>query len=242
MDWIVICLSAGIAYLIGSFNSAVVISRAMEHSDVRDYGSGNAGMTNMLRTYGIKAAVITLVLDLAKGFLACVIAGLLAKYCTGRFDWIDGVCTGGIFVVLGHNWPIFFGFRGGKGVLTTLAAMCMISPLATACALVVFLIIVAVTRYVSLGSITAAVLMTVLTAVFRAVNGQSVISYPFIASLILAVLLIARHHANIGRLLKGTESKISFSKKHKAAETVADNAEAAPAAETPETSSETENK
>ena len=214
MDWVIICLSAGIAYLIGSFNSAVVISKSMEHSDVRDYGSGNAGMTNMLRTYGLKAAALTLVLDLAKGFLACVIAGLLAKYCTVRFDWIDGVCTGGIFVVLGHNWPVFFGFRGGKGVLTTLAAMVMISPFAALCALAVFLLIIGLTRYVSLGSIVAAVLMTVLTAVFRGISGQPVISYPFIASLILAVLLIARHHANIGRLIKGTESKISLSKKH----------------------------
>jgi glycerol-3-phosphate acyltransferase PlsY len=213
MDWIIICLAAGIGYLIGSISGAIIISRAVNKSDVRTHGSGNAGATNMLRSFGARSALLTVCIDLLKGFLACGLCGLLMHFLGGRFGYIEGVCVGGLFAVIGHNWPIYFGFKGGKGVLTAFAVMLMISPLAAASAFVVFLIVVLITRYVSLGSILAAVSLPGFVALYLFLFGDQVLSIRFFVSLILAVLIVARHHSNIGRLIKGNESKLSFKKK-----------------------------
>ncbi|MBR7061542.1 MAG: glycerol-3-phosphate 1-O-acyltransferase PlsY [Clostridia bacterium] len=210
MDWLIICLAAGIGYLLGSLNGAVIISRGIYRSDIREHGSGNAGTTNMLRTFGKSSALLTLVFDFVKGILACVLAGLLVKYCSGRFSYFDGVCTGGLFAVFGHNWPVYFGFKGGKGVLTGFAVMLMISPYAALCALGVFIVIVAVTRYVSLGSILAAFSLPLFVLMFRLLEHKTAFSYSVAVSIIFAVLIIVRHRANIGRLIKGSESKLSF--------------------------------
>ena len=216
MDWLIICLGAGIGYLLGSLNGAVIISRGIHKSDIREHGSGNAGTTNMLRTFGKRAALLTLVFDFVKGILACVLAGLLVKYCSTRFSYFDGVCTGGLFAVFGHNWPIYFGFKGGKGVLTGFAVMLMISPYAALCALGVFIIIVALTRYVSLGSVLAAFSLPLFVLMFRLLEHKTAFSYSLVVSIIFALLIIVRHHTNIARLIKGTESKLSF-KSHKPA-------------------------
>ena len=240
MDWLIICLGAGIGYLLGSLNGAVIISRGIYKSDIREHGSGNAGTTNMLRTFGKGAALLTLLFDFAKGILACVLAGLLVKYCSARFSYFDGVCTGGLFAVFGHNWPIYFGFKGGKGVLTGFAVMLMISPYAALCALGVFIVIVAITRYVSLGSVLAAFSLPLFVLLFRLLEHKTAFSYSLVVSIIFALLIIVRHHTNIARLIKGTESKLSF-KSHKSAaddaapaetETAADNIAAAEAADT----------
>ena len=226
MDWLIICLAAGIGYLLGSLNGAVIISRGIHKSDIREHGSGNAGTTNMLRTFGKGAALLTLLFDFAKGILACVLAGLLVKYCSARFSYLDGVCTGGL-----HNWPIYFGFKGGKGVLTGFAVMLMISPYAALCALGVFIVIVVITRYVSLGSVLAAFSLPLFVLMFRLLEHKTAFSYSLVVSIIFALLIIVRHHTNIARLIKGTESKLSF-KSHKSAaddaapaetETAADN-------------------
>ena len=239
MDWLIICLAAGIGYLLGSLNGAVIISRGIHKSDIREHGSGNAGTTNMLRTFGKGAALLTLLFDFAKGILACVLAGLLVKYCSARFSYFDGVCTGGLFAVFGHNWPIYFGFKGGKGVLTGFAVMLMISPYAALCALGVFIVIVAITRYVSLGSVLAAFSLPLFVLLFRLLEHKTAFSYSLVVSIIFALLIIVRHHTNIARLIKGTESKLSF-KSHKSAaddaapaetETAADNIAAAEAAD-----------
>lgn len=213
MDWVMICLAAGIGYLLGSINAAVIVSRTFNKSDVRSHGSGNAGATNMLRTFGLKSAIITCIIDLAKGFIACLLAGILLKYFGGRFGYTEGACIGGAFAVIGHNWPIYFGFRGGKGVLTAFAVMLMISPLAALSSLVVFIIVVLITKYVSLGSIIAAATIPCFTALFLFVFGNKIISFTFFVSLFLAILIIARHHSNIGRLIKGTENKFSIKRK-----------------------------
>ncbi len=213
MDWIIICLAAGIGYLLGSISGAIIVSRAFNKSDIRSHGSGNAGATNMLRSFGAKSALLTVCIDLLKGFLACGLGGLLVHFCGGRFGYAEGVCIAGAFAVIGHNWPIFFGFKGGKGVLTALAVMLMISPLAAVSALVLFIIIVAITRYVSLGSIIAALSVPGFTALFLFLFGKPVISVSFFVSVFLAILIIARHHSNIGRLIHGNENKLSFKKK-----------------------------
>ena len=210
MDWIMICLAAGIGYLLGSINAAVIVSRTFNKSDIRSHGSGNAGATNMLRTFGLKSAIITTVIDLAKGILACLLSGLLLKFFGGRFGYTEGACIGGLFAVIGHNWPVYFGFKGGKGVLTALAVMLMISPLAALSGLVVFIVTVLISKYVSLGSILAALSVPAFTALFLFVFHHDIISFTFIVSLLLAILIIVRHHSNIGRLIKGTENKFSI--------------------------------
>lgn len=200
--WIV--LSAILGYLLGSVNTSIVVGKLFFKTDVREHGSGNAGATNALRTFGKKAAVLVLVGDFLKGVLAC----LIGRYIAGEFmpGIYAGEYLGGLFAVLGHNWPVFFGFKGGKGVLTSFAVILMFSPIAALICLGVFIIIVAITRYVSLGSIISAALFPILALIFREPE--------FLVGIgtLLAALIIVRHTANIKRLLAGEEKKLSFKK------------------------------
>ena len=213
MEWVMLCLAAGIGYLLGSINAAVIVSRSFNNSDVRTHGSGNAGATNMLRTFGIKSALATTIIDLAKGMIACLAGGFLLHFLGGRFGYTEGSCIAGAFAVIGHNWPVYFGFRGGKGVMTAFAVMLMIAPLAALSSLIVFVIVVLISRYVSLGSILAALTLPGFTALFLFVFHRNILSFTFFVSVFLALLVIIRHHANIGRLIKGTENKFSIKRK-----------------------------
>ncbi len=196
---------AAAAYLIGSFNSSIVISRMVTGKDIRQSGSGNAGATNMLRTMGKKYAAITLIIDVLKG----VIAVLIARYINGGIEampYIAGLC-----VVLGHNFPIFFGFKGGKGVATSLGVVMMLDWKVGLVVLAVALLIMVTTRYVSLGSIVAAIVFAALEVAQMVMMGYVDI-VKLICVIALAALLIARHHENIGRLLSGTENKLGAKK------------------------------
>lgn len=201
--YLIIAGLAVLAYLIGSINSSILISRIVAGKDIRESGSGNAGATNMLRTMGKKYAVITLIIDILKG----VIAVLLARVFAPEAQYIAGVC-----VVLGHNFPVFFGFKGGKGVATSLGVLLTLDWKIGLIVLAFAIAIMAITRYVSLGSMLAAVLFAVLEIVIMAVH-KSFNPVQVICVVILAGLLIARHHANIGRLLNGTENKLGSKKK-----------------------------
>ncbi len=200
-------------YLLGSINAAVILSKVFYKKDIRTCGSGNAGTTNMLRTFGKKAAGATFLIDLLKGVVAVLIAMLVMKIAGEELAF--GTVPAAIGAILGHNWPIYFNFKGGKGVLTSFAVLLVIMPLPALICLGIFVIIVAIARYVSLGSILGAAALPFLAFFLGDHLGiASGLSMYFILSIFVAVLLIARHHANIGRLLKGTESKI-FSKKEK---------------------------
>jgi glycerol-3-phosphate acyltransferase PlsY len=188
-----------VGYLLGSLNTSLIVGRFYK-VDVRQHGSGNAGMTNTLRTLGRKAALFVILGDILKGILA-YLAGLFI--CGGEF----GGMLGGTACIIGHIWPVFFGFRGGKGVLTTLAVLLMFDWQIALGLLAVFTVILLMTGYVSLGSVTAAFLFPISAAVF----GRDIQTLVF--SGIIAVLVILRHHENIGRLLRGTESKFSLSRK-----------------------------
>lgn len=202
MDILWLVISAIIGYLLGSINGAVLISTIFYGSDVRNHGSGNAGTTNMLRTFGKKAAGGTFLVDLLKGVVAAVLCGFLVKMLGTNCGYEVGACVGGGFSILGHNWPLYFGFKGGKGVLTSFAVMLALAPLAAVCALCVFILVVAIWRYVSLGSIVAALSLIFFIWLFAG------LAPVFYLGVFAAVLLIARHHANIGRLIHGTESKL----------------------------------
>ena len=204
---------AVIAYLIGSINFSVLISKKMAGFDVREKGSGNAGTTNMLRSVGKKAAAITLICDILKGVVSILIAIIIGNI-TKNLDRELLLQIAGIAVVLGHTFPIFFGFKGGKGVATSLGVLLMSNWQIGLICLVFAVVLMALTRMVSLGSCAAAVLYPVLTlfinqhytVLTEGKNGRVYLVY----SVILAIIVLYNHRSNIKRILNGTENKLSF--------------------------------
>ena len=202
-----------IAYLIGSISFSVIISKKMAGFDVREKGSGNAGSTNVLRTVGKKAALLTLICDILKGVVAVVLAWIIGKFVKDINQAIL-VEVAALGVVIGHTFPVFFGFKGGKGVATSLGIILIINwKIGLAC-LIFALLLMAITRMVSLGSISAAVLFAVLTLIFRDnyITGAYDWSY-IIFGILLACFVIYNHRSNLKRIIAGTENKLSFKKK-----------------------------
>ena len=202
-----------IAYVIGSINFSILISKKMAGFDVREKGSGNAGSTNVLRAVGAKAALITLICDIFKGIVAILIAVLIGNI-VGNTDKSLLVQIAGILVIVGHTFPVFFEFKGGKGVATALGVLLITNWKIGLICLIFALILIAITRMVSVGSMAAAILFPVLT-IFVSENfivpatGFKYLVY----SLIIAAIVIFNHRENVQRILNGTEDKISFSKK-----------------------------
>lgn len=202
-----------IAYLIGSISFSVIISKKMAGFDVREKGSGNAGSTNVLRTVGKKAAAITLICDVLKGVVSILLA-LLAGVIIKDLDKALLVQLAGVFVIIGHTFPIFFKFKGGKGIATSLGVLLMINWQIGLICLVFALLLMALTRMVSVGSIAAAVLFPVLVLFINQnyiVAESSNWSY-LIFSVIIALLVFFNHRANLKRIVNGTENKLSFKK------------------------------
>ena len=212
-DYIIMAI---IAYLIGSVNFSIIISKKIAGFDVREKGSGNAGTTNMLRSVGKKAAAITLICDILKGVVSIGIAIILGNIVKG-VDKELLLQIAGIAVVIGHTFPIFFGFKGGKGVATSLGVLLMSNWQIGLICLVFAIVLMALTRMVSLGSCGAAILFPVLTLFINEhytvlTEGKSGNVY-FIYSILLAIIVLYNHRENIKRILNGTENKLSFSKK-----------------------------
>ena len=201
-----------LAYAIGSINFSVLISRKMAGFDVREKGSGNAGTTNVLRAVGLKAAIITLICDILKGIIAVLIAFWIGNI-SQTADKALLIQIAGILVVVGHTFPIFFEFRGGKGIATALGVLLITNWKIGLICLVFAVVLIAITRMVSVGSMSAAVLFPVLTLFIgdNFIVTQVGIKY-FIYSLILAAFVIFNHRENIKRIMNGTENKISFKK------------------------------
>ena len=200
-------VTAIIAYLIGSINFSIILSKKMAGFDVREKGSGNAGTTNMLRAVGKKAAAITLVCDILKGVVAILVAMFIGNVVEEANKPLL-VQIAGIAVILGHTFPIFFKFKGGKGVATSLGVLIMINWQIGLICLVFALILIVLTQMVSVGSIAAAILYPVLTLFIP--ENYIVQGNYLIYSVILAVLVVFNHRENVKRLLNGTENKISF--------------------------------
>lgn len=202
-----------IPYLLGSINPAILISKTVYHEDIRSFGSGNAGTTNMLRTYGKKAAIATFLLDLSKAAVAVTLCMLLWGSYGGAFA--------GFFVVFGHMFPIYYRFRGGKGVLCAATAILVLSPPVFLVLILSFILLVWLTRYVSLGSITAAFLLPLsLQGYMQAFifTGDEQGFYDagiMLFGVIFAAIIILCHRKNIGRLWRHEENKLSFGKKDK---------------------------
>ena len=206
---------AVIAYLIGSINFSVIISKKMAGFDIREKGSGNAGSTNVLRTVGKKAAALTLVCDILKGVVSVLIALLVGWIAGESANSAIVVEIAALAVVIGHTFPVFFGFRGGKGVATSLGVILIVNWKIGLICLVFALSLMALTRIVSLGSISAAVLFAVLTMFIRdSYIGGIEFDFSFIIfGILLAALVIYNHRSNLKRIINGTENKLSFKKK-----------------------------
>ena len=201
-----------IAYAIGSINFSVIISKKMAGFDIREKGSGNAGTTNMLRAIGIKAAIITLICDILKGVLAILVAFVIGKM-TQNADKALLIQLAGILVVVGHTFPIFFEFRGGKGIATALGVLLITNWRIGLICLVFALILMALTRMVSLGSVTAAILFPVLCMFLN--QNYIVQSFHFgyiVFGIVMAVIVVFNHRENIKRIIDGKENKLSFKK------------------------------
>lgn len=200
-----------IAYAIGSISFGVIFTEKMAGFDVREKGSKGAGATNVLRTAGKKVAALTLLCDILKGIVTILIAIIIGNI-VSDIDKALLVQIASIAVVLGHTFPIFFGFKGGKGVATSLGLILLINWQIGLICLVFALVIMALTRMVSAGSVLAAVLFPVLT-LFIGQDYYIVSGNYFIFSVIMALIVAFNHRTNISRILNGTENKLSFKKK-----------------------------
>ena len=201
-------LATLIAYLVGSLSFAVIVSRAMGLSDPRTYGSGNPGATNVLRSGSKPAAIVTLLLDAAKGWLPV----MLVKWFGPAWDLSEGTqALAGLAAFLGHLYPVFFAFKGGKGVATAVGVLLAFEPLLALAALVTFTIIVFFSRYVSLASMVAAVFAPAYYLIGDGV-AWTASGAKTLALVAMGLLLIWRHRENIQRLLAGTESKLGQKK------------------------------
>ncbi|MBE7001221.1 MAG: glycerol-3-phosphate 1-O-acyltransferase PlsY [Ruminococcaceae bacterium] len=202
--WLSVLLAVLAGYLLGNLNGAVIVSRLLGKKDVREQGSGNAGLTNFLRVYGPSSAVLVVVIDVLKAVAACVLGRLLlAPYGFGR----EGLLVGGLAVNLGHDFPALLGFRGGKGVLCGITAAFMADWRCALVVIVVFALCLWLTRYVSLSSILGAFTFAV---AYPIVHRQELPAA--IMGAVLGLFIVFMHRSNISRLLKGTERKATFSK------------------------------
>ncbi len=183
-----------IGYLLGSIPSSFIAGKIARNIDIRQYGSGNAGATNVLRVLGPKAAVPVFLADVFKG----VLAALIGRWMTGE----AGAALAGFAAIVGHNWPIFLNFRGGKGIATSFGVLLVLFPLISFILFVAGVVVIAITKYVSLGSITAAILFPILLAVFK-YDWKMVLF-----GIVVGGLALYRHRSNISRLMEGKENKL----------------------------------
>ena len=205
-DILTILAALALGYLLGSLNTAVIVGK-IYGKDIRTQGSGNAGLANTLRVLGKPAAMLVLAGDILKGIIACLIGLRLGVYVqSGAASDCISLLAAGAGAVIGHNWPVYFGFKGGKGALTAVAVLFMFDWVMALICLGLFVTIVALTRYVSLGTICA-------TLFFVAISFIPVFDHTFyfqVFACVMALIIIFKHRENIQRLLARTESKLSF--------------------------------
>jgi glycerol-3-phosphate acyltransferase PlsY len=201
-----------LSYLLGSFPTAIVTGKLLRGIDVRQHGSGNAGATNVFRVLGWKAGLFVLLVDMAKGFIATVLVYKLAVGAVPLQPVVLQIIAG-MSAVFGHIWTVFAGFKGGKGVGTGAGMIVGLVPQAVLAGLIVFIIVFATTRYVSLGSITASLTIPIFLFLQKYAFHQPVQTPILILGILVPVLILYTHRSNIQRLLQGTENRIEFKKK-----------------------------
>jgi glycerol-3-phosphate acyltransferase PlsY len=192
---ILLCM---LTYLVGSLNFSIIISKHYHNDDIRNYGSGNAGTTNMLRTYGRRAAVLTLIGDALKAIVSTLYGYALLGF--------TGAYVAGFFCILGHCFPIWYKFKGGKGIVTVAFMVLMLDPIVFAILFFIFFALVFATKMVSFGSVICVMLFPIL---LDRIEGPG---FPVIFAMLITVLVVFMHRENILRIFHGEESKIDFAK------------------------------
>jgi glycerol-3-phosphate acyltransferase PlsY len=185
-----------LSYLIGSISFSVVLAKLLKGIDIRQHGSGNAGATNTLRVLGKGPAIMVLVLDILKG----IVAIWLGVWLGNGSEWVPAIC--GVAAIVGHNWPIYFRFRGGKGIATTIGVMMTLSFLPALYAGIVAILCIVFTRYVSLGSLIFVFLTPIFLGLLQPINAV------FWSSVVICLFAFWRHRSNIVKLMNGKENKI----------------------------------
>ena len=205
-------LTVILAYLLGSISFAVVLSKAFMKKDVRELGSGNAGTTNVMRTGGFKLGALTFLGDVLKGFVACFVGKLVFAnvFENGDVYAVYGAFLCGLACMLGHVFPIFFQFKGGKGIATSVGIFAVCCYPAILIGLAVFALGVLITRIVSVCSIAAAVTVVTCTMIFHFINDPALFWPQAVLAMAMGVLVIAKHSENIKRLINGTEKKLTI--------------------------------
>lgn len=223
MLMLALIVTAVLSYLLGSCNSAIIVVRLLKHEDIREHGSKNAGLTNTLRCFGKGPALLTLIGDLSKGIVAAFVSIQLCRLMLGAdFEsvyFIDEKAIGyisGIFSIIGHIFPLYYGFKGGKGALVASSILLVIDPPAFCIVIPIFILVIAVTKYVSLGSILAAAAYPIITFcihyfVYHIDLGRSLLHTGLV--ICTSALIIYMHRSNIERLRNGTENKFGSKKK-----------------------------
>ena len=203
-----------VPYLLCGINTAIIVTRIKSGEDIRNLGSGNAGLTNTLRTQGKIAALFVLIGDVAKGVLSIIIvwlcflfiAGTDARTASTGYEWV--LYAAGVFATLGHMFPVYYGFKGGKGVLVTVSVLLAINWIPAVILLGIFALVVALTRYVSLGSCIAAALYPVAVLIFGIMESNPSTALNVVFSAIIGAMIIIMHRQNIKRLINHTEKKL----------------------------------
>lgn len=232
--FIALLLCAIVSYLLGSCNSAIIVVKLLKGEDVRSKGSKNAGLTNTFRCYGAVPALLTLIGDLTKGVIAVILSRLIFKSLNTGFTDImqllgtswqplaDGHNTifvgyiSGFFAILGHIFPIYYSFKGGKGVLVASSILLVIDPMTFCIVIPFFIIVLAITRYVSVASISSAIAYPVITFVSQSLRSSFTSQEAILHTILVigtSIILIYMHHSNIERLKNGTENKFHIKKK-----------------------------
>ena len=200
--WFAIIVTLLVGYLLGNLNGAVCMSNLVAHEDVRNQGSGNAGLTNFIRNYGAASSISVILIDGGKAALACLAGGLMLS---GYGMYVEGMAIGGLAVMLGHDFPALLGFRGGKGILSGAVIAFTVDWRIGALILSVFLIAYLLTQYVSLGSVLASLAFSVGFAVFHYDN-----LVVMVCGVVMGLLAVYMHRGNIVRLLQGKERKTNL--------------------------------
>ena len=207
MTWYLVVLAALCSYLLGNLNGAVIVSSIFAKDDVRSHGSGNAGLTNFIRSYGTKTALLVVAIDMGKAVLACFASGMLLN---APLSYETGVALGGLFVILGHVFPALLGFKGGKGILSGVTVALMMDWRIGLLVFSIFLAAYFLTHYVSLGSVLSS---GSFGFIYAWVHPEYL--FPVLVGYTLSALIVWMHRSNIVRLIKGEERKTYYFKKGK---------------------------
>lgn len=209
MQWLIFILCAALSYLLGSLNGGIMVTQLLNNADIRESGSGNAGFTNVKRVYGAKSAAIVCIVDIVKTVIACGVGGFVVNQFTDG-TYIAGALLCGLAAQLGHIFPIYYGFKGGKGFICGMTTVLMADWRIFLVALTLLFAVTLISKYVSLGSLCATLSYAVLFVVLHSGDIGA-----YCLAIALAVVVFISHKANIKRLLTGTENKTYFFSKGK---------------------------